>query len=166
MKTPAMVTYAYFSIGVWSTRGHSSSAKYIANQICDSQSLLRQSDFYFSVMKRTLPDLIEVKSTYAEEGWDGYGAHSLSNESYDRAIEFLESLPNSVATPEVDADPDGHVTFEWYKSPYRSLSVSVSPEGDLHYAALIGPNKANGKEVFNGLPPKSILDIMKRVEAP
>lgn len=165
MKAPTIVTYAYLSIGAWSTQGNSESARYVADLICTSQSLLRQTDFYFSVMKRVLPQLVEVKAAYAEAGWDGYGAHPLSGESYERAIDFLESLPSSVTTPVVDADPEGYITFEWYKSPRHTLSISVGPDGDLHYAALIGPNKAHGKEVFIGQLPSNILDIMSRVEA-
>jgi len=41
--------------------------------------------------------------------------------------------------------------------------VSVSPEGDLHYAALLGPNKAYGTELFFGEVPKAILDLIARV---
>jgi hypothetical protein len=41
--------------------------------------------------------------------------------------------------------------------------VSITPEGDLHYAALIGPNKAYGTEVFFGEVPAGILDLIRRV---
>ena len=34
--------------------------------------------------------------------------------------------------------------FEWYKGPRRTLSISLTAVGDLHYAALLGPNKQCG----------------------
>ena len=79
MKTQTMITYAYFTIGTWSTKGNSESAGYVSDQICYSQSLLRGSDFYFSVMKRALPDLLDVKKSYSKPSWDGYDARPLSN---------------------------------------------------------------------------------------
>jgi integrase len=34
--------------------------------------------------------------------------------------------------------------FEWYKGPRRTLSINLTAVGDLHYAALLGPNKQCG----------------------
>jgi hypothetical protein len=43
------------------------------------------------------------------------------------------------------------------------LSVSVSPDGELHYAALLGLSKAYGTEPFFGEAPRPILDLIFRV---
>jgi len=53
-----------------------------------------------------------------------------------------------VSAANVGAESDGHITFEWYTSPRHILSISVSPDGKLHYAALIGSRKAYGTEDF------------------
>jgi hypothetical protein len=160
-----VITSAYLSIANSGTGGYSETARFVDERICQSQGELEKPDFYFSLMKKVYPELVELRSTAEEAGWDGYGALPITVDAYYRAAAFLWSLPNSTPVPSVSAEPDGHITFEWYRSPQRTLSVSVSPEGDLHYAALLGPNRAFGTEVFFGQAPKAILDLIQRVSA-
>ena len=95
-------------------------------------------------------NLLEELSLVAEKcdaaNWDGYGAAPVAKQTYLHARSFLDALPVGTPVPTVGAEPDGHLTFEWYRSSRRLLSVSVSPEGELQYAALIGPAKAYGTE--------------------
>ena len=100
----------------------------------------------------------------AAENWDGYGAAPVAQETLAQATAFLRALPLGVARPTIGAEPDGQVTFEWYASPRRTLSVSVSAEGDLHYAALLGPARQYGTEAFLGVIPSGILELIRRVE--
>ena len=95
--------------------------------------------------------------------WDGYRAAPVAQETYIHARSFLGALPLALPAPSVGAEPDGHITLEWYSSPRHLLSISVSPEGDLHYAALIGPARAYGTEPFCGEVPHSVLDLIRRV---
>ena len=114
-------------------------------------------------------NLLEELSLVAEKcdaaNWDGYGASPVAKQTYSHARSFLDALPVGTPVPTVGAEPDGHLTFEWYRSPRRLLSVSVSPEGELHYAALIGPAKAYGTEPFASEAPQAILDLIRRVIA-
>ncbi|MBI1803381.1 MAG: hypothetical protein HY033_09045 [Ignavibacteriae bacterium] len=153
-----MIASIALSLDGTSTTGYSSSAAFII------QEQLKNS-YYFSVLKKVLPELIEVRDMAIEKGWDGYGADAIQAETFARAYAFLEVLPTIIPAPTVGAEPDGHITFEWYQSPNRVLSVSISPEGDLHYAALIGPNKAYGTEIFLGETPRIILDLIRRINA-
>jgi hypothetical protein len=98
-----------------------------------------------------------------EQNWDGYGAASVEDETYRQAYRFIESLPWGMPVPTVGAEPDGHVTLEWHRSPRRTLSVSISPDGDLHYAALLGISKAYGSEPFFDEAPAAILNLIQRV---
>ncbi len=93
--------------------------------------------------------------------WDGYGAEPLRMETVQKARRFLDSLPLGFPAPTLGAEPDGQITLEWYQSQRRTLSISVSPEGDLHYAALLGHNKAYGTESFSGEIPKRILELVR-----
>jgi hypothetical protein len=64
----------------------------------------------------------------------------------------------------VGAEPDGHITLEWYHSPRQVLSVSVSADSELNYAALLpGPRRASGKEQFVGDIPATILALIRDV---
>src|SRR5690242_17128821 len=51
----------------------------------------------------------------AEANWDGEGAPAISAEAISGAIQIAAHLPTSWPAPEVSADPDGGISFEWYK---------------------------------------------------
>jgi hypothetical protein len=115
--------------------------------------------------KGVFSELCAVAEECQTPNWDAQGAAPVAEETYRAAYRFLESLPLGIAAPSIGAEPDGHLTLEWHKSLRRTLSVSVSPEGDLHYAALLGASKAYGTEPFLGDAPKAILDLIYRVMA-
>ena len=108
-------------------------------------------------------DLGELADEYGEADWDGYGAVAVSREAIEGAKVFLRSLPVGTYRPTLGAEPDGHVTFEWHVSPKRTLSVSVSQDGMLHYSALIGSIRHFGTEPFLGDCPRTILGLVQRV---
>ena len=97
-------------------------------------------------------------------GWDGYGAEAVSIEAYAAAQRFIRSLPAGFPTPELAADPDGCVNFDWHVSPRRTLVVSVHPDFRLDFAALIGTAKIYGSEPFFASElPASVRDLVRRV---
>ena len=95
--------------------------------------------------------------------WDGYGAQPVSPESYGKAKQFIEALPWGFPLPEISADPDGEISFEWYSSPSKIFSVSVSPNNELSYAGLFGARRTHGTEVFHDEIPEILLSHIKRV---
>lgn len=101
----------------------------------------------------------------AHPGWDGYGAEAVNMDAYRAAERFIRSLPVGIPQPELAADPDGCVTFEWRKSARRTLLVSVRPGYALDYAALIGTAKAHGSEPFFGELPETLKTLIRRVVA-
>jgi hypothetical protein len=96
---------------------------------------------------------------------DGYDAQPVGEETYYLAHQFLAALPRTKLAPSIGAEPDGHVTVEWYRSWQRTLSVSISPDRYLHYAALLGLTMAYGTEPFVGEVPKIISDLIHWVAA-
>lgn len=108
-------------------------------------------------------ELFQTFEECHEPNWDGYGAQPVSDETYRLAYEFLAALPPGTPVPSLGAEPDGHITAEWHRSPERTLSVSISADGDLHFAALLGLTKAYGTEPFVGEVPKIISDLIHRV---
>jgi hypothetical protein len=110
-----------------------------------------------------LNQLGKVFSECSSEGWDGYGAAPVSKETFGYALFLIESLPPGFPTPEIGADSDGHLNFEWYNDPRHLVSVSISPEGKLYYAALIGEEKKHDSVPFTGEIPKKICDIIHEV---
>jgi hypothetical protein len=156
----ATVALGISSIG---TLGYSESADFVLRQRMNSIYELKKPEFYYFVLKQVLPDLQDIVLETSQPGWDGYNAEPVQGGTFARACAFLESMPNVIPPPTVSAEPDGQIAFEWYKSPRRTLSISVSPTGELHYAALFGSNKSYGTEIFFGDVPKNILELIGRV---
>lgn len=100
-----------------------------------------------------------------EPDWDGYGAQPIQREVVMLGHEFLRALPIGISAPTVGAEPDGHLTFEWYKSPHWTVSISMSPDGNLYYSGILGPRSEYGTEPFWGQAPHSVLDLVHQVIA-
>ncbi|MGH9955845.1 MAG: hypothetical protein ACREBC_01790 [Pyrinomonadaceae bacterium] len=111
----------------------------------------------------TLNELRDVATEYDEPNWDGYDAYPVSPATVQTARGVVESLPYDLPKPSVGAEPDGQLTIEWYRSPYKQINISISADGDLHYAAMIGASRAYGTEHFYGEFPRDILALIRRV---
>lgn len=147
-----------------SSRGASEAARFVTRQAEQSGLQLGKSFSFGMRGKGVLDELYQVFEECREPNWDGYSAAQVSDEAYRLAAKFLDALPFGIPAPSVGAEADGHVTLEWYCSPRQTLSVSVGPDGDLHYAALLGLRKAYGTEPFGEAPIK-ILELIKQVMA-
>ncbi len=148
-----------------SSRATSETASFLAQESEKNRRHLQASVSLGLEATGVFDELYEVHESCRHANWDGYGAAPVANETYVDAYRLLESLPLGTLPPSIGAEPDGHLTLEWHRSPRRTLSVSVSPDGDLHYAALLGAGKAYGTEPFFGETPKAILDLIRRVYA-
>ncbi len=106
-------------------------------------------------------ELADVWQECSVPNWDGYGAFSVTVESYWNALRFLRSLPLGIPAPSIGAEPDGQITLEWGSSRRRRLSISVDENGDLHYAALLGSGRTCGTEPFFEEAPDRLLDLIR-----
>jgi len=165
MTACEMVTTTALVLGPMASRAASPTAAYV----CDASAEYRkhlQSSFSLGLNgSGVLDDLYEIFEKSRQNGWDGDSAEPVSYDTYVNAKRFLESLPLGFQAPSVGVEPDGHITFEWYKAPRQILSVSISPDGYLHYASLNGLRKNFGQEPFFGELPKKILELVGAVYA-
>ncbi len=100
----------------------------------------------------------------ADEDWKVNADEvTVTEEVKDTAIRFIQNLPLGFPQPEVTREPDGHINFEWYRSPRRIFSVSIAPKNRLHWAALIGTESPRGTAWYLERIPTSILDVIARV---
>lgn len=158
-----MTTAALICYGVASTRATSDAARHVADQLQTGLGHLQNSVSFGFGEKSVLSELCAVGDECEASNWDAQGAGAVADDTYRVAYGFLEAMPLGTPVPSIGAEPDGQITLEWYRSPRRTLSVSVSPDGDLHYAALLGPRKRHGTEPFFGEVPKVILDLITEV---
>ena len=89
--------------------------------------------------------------------WDGEGADAIAPETHEVARRLLELLPDDVPLPSISAEPDGQLNFEWYQAPRRLLSTSISSNGTLYWAALIGSEDPRGSCQFTDQFPPTLL---------
>jgi hypothetical protein len=65
--------------------------------------------------------------------------------------------------PSISAQPDGQLTLEWYRTATRTLSLSIDPDGFIHYAGLFGAEEHFGTVAFLGGLPDRILRLASEV---
>jgi hypothetical protein len=144
------------------TPGFSDSARYVENSARRGLRSLQESNV-FGLDSLVREELATVWNDCRVPNWDGYEALPVTQDTLRNAYSFLETLPLGFPAPSIGAEPDGHLTLEWHRSSRRTLSVSVSPDDELHYAGLFGPSHVYGTEAYFGEVPKSILDLIRRV---
>lgn len=144
------------------TLARSDASGYVAKKIAEVWEHLRGSNSLGAGIGAAAEELRGVAEECGSAGWDGYGAAPIAQETIRQAERFLNALPLGMIAPSVGAEPDGHITFEWYRSPRRILSVSISREGEIHYAALLGTSRHYGTELFFGEISSDILNLIHR----
>ena len=143
-------------------RGVSNEAQYVENETRHDRRHLHQSSA-FGIEDLLRDELAEAWAECQQPNWDGHNALPVSRDALRNLYTFLEAMPLGFPRPTIGADPHGHLSVEWYRSPRRVLSVSVSDDDLLHYAALLGANNTCGTETYFGEVPETILDLVRRV---
>jgi hypothetical protein len=147
---------------VTAIRGNTKTANYIDKATQDKREYFAQS---VTLGKQSAyNELFAFWQECQFPDWDGYNALAVQEKTLVNAYRFIQSLPLGYPLPSVGAEPDGHLTLEWYNNPRWTLSVSISPEGILYYAALFGKSDERGSEYFWGDVPQVILKLIKEVK--
>lgn len=160
--TVAATTISYSLLTGVPSAAVSNEARFINTESNKDLQKLQQSETLGS------PELFDDLNCLAEEcaqpNWDGYDAAPITARTVDEASRFLSSMPIGAHRPSISAEPDGHISFEWHASSRRTLSVSIAPEGLLHYSALIGSSRHFGTEPFLGQFPRTLRELIRRIQ--
>lgn len=126
----------------YQTTANSDLGKSTTNAFKENQSTLGTlASFSKKYMANALTDIYKECKVY---NWDGYNASSVSFDTFDCAREFIASIPDGIMLPDISAEADGCITFEWYKSNSKLLSISINHRGSLCFLALIGSERFKG----------------------
>ena len=144
---------------------HGTSDRAVGREARDLREMLRTAvDRHSSVvLGRRHWNLQDVRREAATQNWDGYGARAVDDATYARAEAFLDGLSIAAPDPDVAADPDGELSFTWYREPRRMFSVSISRDGRLSYAGLLGPSTVHGTEYLDDAIPEAIEANLARL---
>jgi hypothetical protein len=145
------------------TYGFSEEAKIVAEAAHQERRRLMRTNALGN--EATFDELATVWEDCRQPNWDGYQALPVNQDTLRNAYVFLEALPLGSPSPSIGAEPDGELTLEWHRSARHTLSVSITPAGDLHFAALLGPNRIYGTQTFFGDVPERILNLIRQVFA-
>lgn len=151
----------YFALGVSGTHGAGETAQFITQQT--EQGRRRLLNSFWLELGGVFNRVAEVANDRGYANWDGLGAEAISDSVRDIAISFLEAMPLDMEAPSVVGEPDGQIAFEWYRSLSQTMTVSVDPTGRLHYAALLGPDRHHGTEMFFEEIPDTIASLINKV---
>ena len=136
-------------------------AAYVEEIQRDSREQLGNS--HLLGMRGVLDQLDAVYEDCYLSGWNGNGAKAISHDVLRKARFFLESLPFGMELPQISAEPDGAITFEWYRSPNRTLSLSINPDGYVYYASLFGTSRRHGVDPVLGGISKDLITLINQV---
>lgn len=79
-------------------------------------------------------------------------------ETSTQALRFALLLPNSLPIPEISADPDGDISFDWISRTGKMFSVSIDRTGRLAYAGRFGEkSKVHGIDQLSDTLPQEVL---------
>jgi hypothetical protein len=146
---------------VSSAPGFSLAAEFLDNAKRKALRRFRDSATYSK--QTAYHQLGAVYDACQQPGWDGEGSEAVEQDTLRNSYVFIEALPDAYPLPAITAEPDGHINLEWYRQPRRILSVSISPDGMLYWAALFGIEDPRGSCPFYGDIPETILYWIGRV---
>jgi hypothetical protein len=163
MIAEAAIGFCLAGAPVLLSRGISGTAAYVDTESEKNRESLMNTFVWGYSFQKSVNELESIVAECSSANWDGYEAYPVTADTYDLARQFLKVLPPYSVPSSIGAEPDGHLTLEWHHSSRWLMSLSISPEGILYYAALFGTSRQYGSEPFLGNIPKPIMDLINRV---
>lgn len=124
------------------------------------------SESLFGKKARLISEIHELVAECAENNWEGYGAHAVSEAVLLRAEVFIRALPDEeeFPSPEFSAEPDGAISFDWMPSRTKTFTLSVNSTDRIAYAWIDGVDRGHAAEQFTGGKlPTRVLEELKRI---
>lgn len=141
-------------------QGVSPDAKLIRETLMDVLRSFHETSYIRHVHEPAHQALLQVVADSSVDNWDGYGSSAVSAVTARKATYLLRSLPSTVPSPEVSADPDGEIAFEWHAAPRRAFSISVGEGDKITFAAVHGRRTLHGTDfLIDGLPDTVLQEL-------
>lgn len=97
-----------------------------------------------------------------EFNWDGEGADAVTGDVLDEAMKIAAMLPASFPFPEIEADPDGSITFVWRPRRNHVFLASVYGKRHLVYAGFSGSrSEVHGTEIIGSSLPAVVTNFLQ-----
>jgi len=90
----------------------------------------------------------ELYRTCSKSNWDNEGSRALYRSVRRPAEKLIESLPSTFPYPDINADDDGDLLFEWYKTQKDFFIVTVTTQNRMTYLSFRGDDISKGNIAF------------------
>lgn len=107
--------------------------------------------------------LFEVYKDCSQPDWDGHDAVAISEDVYEEAKKIINLLPSAIPMPEIVAEPNGDIGFEWRRDKGQVFAISVGGKHRITYAGIFSGNKVHGSEYFEETLPLAIIQHLRRL---
>jgi len=107
--------------------------------------------------------LLKTFQEHSTPDWDGYGARAASFAAFEKAWQLIQELPKHEPIPEFIVHPDGEIAFEWTGNRESVLTITLSDDVWLKWAALIGGERVYGRIPFSGALPARIRRLVSAI---
>lgn len=104
----------------------------------------------FGAKSSVISQIHAVAAERASDEVDSDEFASVSDDVIERATHFVRAIPDALALPEVAADPDGSISFDWIAGRARVFSVSVGNTNRVSFAWIDGTDRGHGVARFDG----------------
>lgn len=144
--------------------GASHCAEKLDDIVKEAYSHISKPVFRHANVGELYTELNDLLSECSNVNWDGYGAMPITTAALLDAVMFISSMPKWLPHPEIVPENTGDIGFQWDFGKRKKFAVSLRGNNSISYAGLLGAgSKISGKEGYNGVLPKTILDNIKRI---
>ena len=89
------------------------------------------------VQRRACEDAIRsLLESAGIPNWNGEGAMPVSKEAVNVAVGIIDKLPGEIAEPNIYADADGNIEFDWELENGTMFTLSVGGKGDIAVSSV------------------------------
>ena len=92
-------------------------------------------------LRQCKQNLEVLLKTAGKPNWDGEGADPVTEDAVKIAKEVIDELPGDSGVPEISADPEGNVEFDWHLDNGTMFTVCIGQTGIIVISGL-HPTKA------------------------
>lgn len=111
-----------------------------------------------------MQELVSIKDTRSERGWDGHDAQPVSSVSLKNALTFLILSPEKFPAPAPGVCANGHITLEWRLKGGRLLSLAFDENNKVSFIVFLPYGEITGGEMSADLGyNETIIYFLNRV---
>ncbi len=114
-------------------------------------------------LKESLKQLEEALMEADTDGWKGENSVAVPLPVAYHSLRFLRLLPDDIPNPDIVAEPNGEIEFDWYKNSDRLFSLSVNGNGRINYAGRTPERISGNCKLLKNSCPLIIINSIKKI---